>query len=77
VGRRNLRLRENARIDVHGLRRLSSTPVRMLTIVSPPGFERIFDEVAARGEQDLLDHPEELLELAARHGTEIVGDYPC
>lgn len=60
----------------HGLRRLSSTPVRMLTIVSPPGFERIFDEVARRGEQDLLEHPEELLALSARHGTEIVGDYP-
>jgi len=61
---------------VHGLRRLSTTPVRMLTIISPPGVERIFAEVAERGEDALLADPEALAALAEQHGTVIVGDYP-
>lgn len=36
----------------HGLRRLSDEPVRMLTFVSPPGFEKIFAEVARLGEEN-------------------------
>lgn len=62
---------------VHGLRRISDEPVRMLTIISPPGFERIFAEVVRRGEDELLAHPDELVELAERLGTTIVGDYPA
>ena len=61
---------------VHGLRRLGATPVRMLTIISPPGFERIFAEVAERGEDVLLADPEALAALAQTHGTVIVGAYP-
>ena len=61
---------------VHGLRRLGTSPVRMLTIISPPGFERIFAEVAERGEEALLADPEALVALAEQHGTVIVGDYP-
>lgn len=60
----------------HALRRLSPEPVRMLTIVSPPGFERIFDAVAAIGESDLLADPERLMALAAQYGTDVLGDYP-
>lgn len=60
----------------HALRRLSAQPVRMLTIVSPPGFERIFAAVATIGEQDLLANPERLVELAAQYGTDVLGDYP-
>lgn len=60
----------------HALRRVSDEPVRMLTLISPPGFERFFDEVAAAGEQALLDDPERLAALAAAHGTEVLGDYP-
>jgi mannose-6-phosphate isomerase-like protein (cupin superfamily) len=60
----------------HALRRLSTEPVRMLTIVSPPGFERIFAAVAAIGEEELLADPERLANLAAEYGTEVLGDYP-
>ena len=61
----------------HALRRLSAEPVRMITVVSPPGFERIFSAVAEIGEQELLADPERLAELAAQYGTEILGDYPA
>lgn len=60
----------------HGLRRLSPDPVRMLTLISPPGLERLFAEVVAQGEEDLLAHPDRLVDLAARYGTEVLGDYP-
>ncbi|MGA8255521.1 MAG: cupin domain-containing protein [Nocardioides sp.] len=60
----------------HALRRLSPDPVRMLTIVSPPGFEKIFDAVAEIGESELLADPERLAALAAEYGTEVLGDYP-
>lgn len=60
----------------HGLRRLSADPVRMLTLISPPGFEKVFEAVVEHGEDALLADPERLVELAARFGTEVVGDYP-
>ena len=60
----------------HALRRLSAEPVRLLTIVSPPGFERIFEAVAAIGEDELLADPERLAALAAEYGTDVLGDYP-
>jgi mannose-6-phosphate isomerase-like protein (cupin superfamily) len=60
----------------HGLRRLSSSPVRMLTLVSPPGFEKLFEVVATQGEDALVADPETLVDLAARFGTEILADYP-
>jgi mannose-6-phosphate isomerase-like protein (cupin superfamily) len=60
----------------HGLRRLSTEPVRMLTLISPPGFEKFFDEVVQHGEEALLSDPDKLAELAARHGTTVWGDYP-
>lgn len=61
----------------HGLRRLSDEPVRMLTVVSPPGFERLFAAVAEEGEEALLADPDRLRALANRYGTEIPGDYPA
>ena len=60
----------------HGLRRLSADPVRMLTLISPPGFEKVFEAVAEQGEEALLSDPDKLVELAARYGTEVLGDYP-
>ena len=60
----------------HGLRRVSEEPVRMLTLVSPPGFEKVFEAVVEHGEENLLAEPERLVELAARYGTEVLGDYP-
>lgn len=60
----------------HGLRRLDDAPVRMLTLISPPGFERFFDEVVAAGEEALLDDPERLVALAEQYDTQILGDYP-
>lgn len=60
----------------HALRRVSEEPVRMLTIVSPPGFERIFAAVEALGEDALLADPERLVALAAEHGTEVLGEHP-
>ena len=61
----------------HGLRRLSIEPVRMLTVISPPGVEQFFAEVVRQGEDALLDDPERLVALAAEHGTEVLGDYPA
>ncbi|WP_051515522.1 cupin domain-containing protein [Candidatus Blastococcus massiliensis] len=61
----------------HALRRLDDDPVRMLTLVSPPGMELFFQAVAAEGEEELLADPERLMALAARHGTTILGDYPA
>lgn len=60
----------------HGLRRLSDESVRMLTLVSPAGIESFFAAVAHQGEDELLADPGRLVELAAEHGTQIVGDYP-
>ena len=60
----------------HALRRLTEEPVRMLTLISPPGLERFFEAVVQEGEEALLAKPERLLQLAAAYGTEIVGDYP-
>ena len=58
------------------MRGLSEGPVRIITICSPPGLERIFAAVAEQGEEELLADPERLLALAAEYGTEILGDYP-
>lgn len=48
----------------------------MLTLISPPGFEKLFDAVAEQGEEALLADPERLVALATRFGTEVLGDYP-
>lgn len=60
----------------HALRRRSEDPVRLLTIASPPGLERIFPLVERLGEEELLAEPERLAALAAAHGTEVLGDHP-
>ncbi len=61
----------------HALRRLTDEAVHMLTLISPPGLERFFEAVVSEGEEALLAQPERLLQLAAAHGTEIIGDYPA
>jgi hypothetical protein len=50
--------------------------VRLLTLVSPPGFERFFDDVVRWGEQALLADPERPAELAAASGMDVLGEYP-
>lgn len=60
----------------HALRRVTDEPVRLLTLVSPPGFERFFEDVVREGDDVLLSDPERLIDLAAASGTEVFGDYP-
>lgn len=60
----------------HALRRLSDEPVRMLTLVSPPGMESFFAAVVDQGEEALLADPARLVALADEHGTRILGDHP-
>ena len=61
----------------HGLRRVSDERVRMMTLVSRAGRESFFTAVVREGEEALLADPDRLVQLAAAHGTEIVGDYPA
>ncbi|WP_233491214.1 cupin domain-containing protein [Blastococcus sp. TBT05-19] len=61
----------------HALRRIGDEPVRFLTLVSPAGMERFFQAVVDVGEDALLADPDRLLELAAEHGTDILGDHPA
>ena len=61
----------------HALRRLGEEPARMLTVVSPAGMEAFFAAVVRHGEEALLADPERLAELAAEHGTEILGEHPA
>jgi mannose-6-phosphate isomerase-like protein (cupin superfamily) len=60
----------------HGLRRVSPQPVRMLTLVSPPGLQGFFEAVAQIGEDQLVADPQRLVQLASEYGSEILGDYP-
>jgi hypothetical protein len=60
----------------HGLRRVSNQPVRMLTVVSPPGLQGFFDTVARVGEEQLLADPQRLVQRTNEYGSEILGDYP-
>ena len=60
----------------HAARRVGDMPVRMLTLISPPGLEQFFDAVVQEGETALLDQPERLVQLAEAFGTEIIGDHP-
>jgi mannose-6-phosphate isomerase-like protein (cupin superfamily) len=61
----------------HALRRVSDEAVRMLTLASPGGMEEFFTAVVREGEEALLEDPDRLVELAATHGTVILGDYPA
>lgn len=61
----------------HALRRLGDDPVRMLTVVSPAGMERFFAAVVHQGEDELLADPARLAALAAKHGTQVLGDHPA
>ena len=60
----------------HAVRRITEGPVRMLTVISPPGLQRLFDAVVERGESALLEDPEELRRLAKAYGSEILGPHP-
>ncbi len=60
----------------HALRRVTEDPVRMITLVSPPGFEHFFDAVVNAGEEAFLADPDRLLKLAAAFGTDVLGPHP-
>jgi hypothetical protein len=48
----------------------------MLTVVSPSGLQRFFESGVRVGEEELLAHPARLVALAAKFGSEILGEYP-
>src|SRR5512144_1421962 len=60
----------------HALRRAAEEPVRMLTLVSPPGLQDFFTAVAREGESALVADPPRLARLAVAFGSEILGEYP-
>jgi mannose-6-phosphate isomerase-like protein (cupin superfamily) len=55
----------------HTLASTGATPLRMLVLVSPAGFEQFFVEVQRREGEDLDD--DAVTALAAAHGCRIVG----
>jgi hypothetical protein len=57
-------------------RRVTDQHVRMLTVVSPSGLQRFFESGVRVGEEELLAHPARLVALAAKFGSEILGEYP-
>jgi oxalate decarboxylase/phosphoglucose isomerase-like protein (cupin superfamily) len=61
---------------VHGLRRAPGQPVRMLTLVSSPGSQALFDAVAHVGGEQPRADPQRLVQLASEYGSEILGDHP-
>ena len=66
---------------VHSLR-ITSPTARMLTIMSPAGFEGFFDGLSVPAHGDGLPAPgppdmELLMRLAAAHGCEFVGPEPA
>lgn len=66
---------------VHSFRSTSETPARMLVLLSPPGFERFFEEAERRfprssGMPDPAEVGPALGEIGARHGLRIVGPPP-
>jgi uncharacterized RmlC-like cupin family protein len=59
----------------HTYARLPGDQLRLLILVSPAGFERMFDDVAALPAADQND-PALLGEIAARYGVRILGPPP-
>jgi uncharacterized RmlC-like cupin family protein len=58
----------------HTLRRAGREPLRMLTTVSPAGFEQFFVAVASTpGGEEALDE-RALADLAAQHGCRLMDD---
>ncbi|WP_211260901.1 cupin domain-containing protein [Wenxinia marina] len=62
------------RDQAHTFQNVGSTTGRLLTVVTPAGLERFFQEVAERGlgEDDL----DEVVAVAAEFGVEILGPPP-
>ncbi len=59
----------------HTYARQPGENLRLLVIVSPAGFERMFDDIASLSETDQND-PAALNEIAARYGVRILGPPP-
>jgi quercetin dioxygenase-like cupin family protein len=58
---------------VHTFRNAGSTPAKLLGIVSPPGFEQFFIEVAGEEEVDTATFAERGMAAAQKYNMEIVG----
>lgn len=62
------------RNQVHTFKNVGSTTARLLTVITPPGFERFF---AALDERKIAEDDEDgLVSLAAEFGVQIVGPPP-
>jgi mannose-6-phosphate isomerase-like protein (cupin superfamily) len=62
-----------ARGTAHTFWNVGLTPARLLVIVSPPGFEQMFDEVVGDSEIDPATFVERVTAVAHKYGLEIVG----
>lgn len=59
----------------HTYARLPGDPLRLLVLVSPAGFEQMFDDVAALSEEEQRD-PAALARVAATYGVQVLGPPP-
>ena len=57
----------------HTFWNVGPTPARLLVIVSPPGFERMFDEVVGDGEIEPATFVDRVTAVAHKYNLEIVG----
>jgi mannose-6-phosphate isomerase-like protein (cupin superfamily) len=62
-----------ARGTAHTFWNVGSTPARLLVIVSPPGFEQMFDEVVGDADFDPATFVERVTAVAHKYNLEIVG----
>ena len=58
---------------VHTFQNAGSTPAKLLGIVSPPGFEQFFIEIAGEEEVDTATLAERGMAAAQKYNMEIVG----
>jgi mannose-6-phosphate isomerase-like protein (cupin superfamily) len=62
-----------ARGTAHTFWNVGLTPARLLVIVSPPGFEEMFDEVVGDGEIEPDAFVERVTAVAHKYNLEIIG----
>lgn len=60
--------------QAHTFQNVGRSTGRLLTVITPAGLERFFEEVAERGFGE--DEPEAVAALAAEYGVEILGPPP-
>lgn len=62
-----------ARGTAHTFWNVGPTPARLLVIVSPPGFEQMFDEIVGDQEIDPATFVERVTSVAHKYNLEIIG----